>query len=316
MLYGTPKRMVCSVGTMSPAQAASTKLSAELSSVLRRNIIFVSGKGGVGKTVVSHGVAKLLARSGKRVLWATFEDPTRPAGEFLQTEPGLWRLNCDATLAFEEYASMKIGGGPLAKLFLGNKLIKYLAKAAPGIHELVLLGKIWFERLNYDFVVCDMPSTGYGLTMFQATINFSRLFHGSPIHKDAESMLATFHDPNQCGHLIVSLPEEMPLQESLDLRDFLVKLFPANAPAFVVNRRFPVVTQESELPVEWPKPLAESPADYARKRAILENHNLRIWREAKIAFEELMYSPPGQDVADHLCAQLRELPARTKGAAS
>jgi hypothetical protein len=270
-----------------------------LSEVIGRNLLFVSGKGGVGKTAVSQAIALLLSQQGKRTLWATFEDPLQPAGELKQKGPKLWHLNCDATLAFEEYAAMKIGAARLTRLFLQNKLMRYLAQAAPGIHELVLLGKIWHERNLYDHVIVDMPSTGYGLAMFQSTVNFARLFRGGPVHRDAEAMLATFRDPRVCGQLIVALPEEMPLRESIELGEFLTGLFPKNPPAYLVNRVFPGADTGAaqQNPDRWTTPLASSPQEYCLRRAALETFNLRLWKDASISYDLLRYIPPPEENA-------------------
>ncbi len=269
-------------------------------SVSHRNLIFVSGKGGVGKTIVSQAIARALSRQGKRTLWVTFEDPTQPKGDTRSIAPNLWYLNCDATKAFEEYAAMKIGSSKLTHLFVHNRLMQYLAEAAPGFHELVLLGKVWHERLKYDHVVVDMPSTGYGLAMFQSAGNFSEVFRGGPLHRDASEMLATVGSHEACGHLIVALPEEMPLQESIELDGFLQKLFPDNRAAFLINRRFPdlagALNRHESNPEEsnpgWSTPLATSIEDYSVRRSTLENYNLRLWRDQGIPFEEIPFLPP------------------------
>lgn len=276
---------------------------------LTRSLVFVHGKGGVGKTVVSKAIAQCLSDRGHRTLWVAFEDPTVSPGEFKQVGPHLAHLNCDFTLSFEEYAAMKIGAPRLARLFLQNRVIQYLAKAAPGIHELVLLGKVWFESSRYSHVVVDLPATGHGLTMFQSTENFARLFGGGPLTKDAEGMLESFRDARSTAHVIVALPEEMPLRESLDLNDYLKKAFPKNPASFLVNRLFPHISSkpesktdsknlksESEAPTEspdsWPSPVPESASDYALKRLKLEEFNLRIWREENIPFGKLDFIPP------------------------
>lgn len=294
-----------------------------LASTLNRNLIFVHGKGGVGKTAVSHAIALSLAQkapasssSGEKpkVLWITIEDPLLPAGEITQLEPNLWHLNADFLKSFEEYASLKIGISHLTRLFLKNTLIRYLANAAPGIHDLVLLGKIWFERLNYTHVVVDLPSTGYGLAFFQSTENFAKLFRGGPLHRDAEAMLDTFRDSHLSGHLIVALPEEMPLRESIELNQYLQQLFPENPGAFIVNRVFPCPPAElinlNANPKEWKSPIAESGKDYAVKRAELEHFNMRIWRDEKIPFGILDYVPPpltdeARSLPKHLQQQLK-----------
>jgi anion-transporting ArsA/GET3 family ATPase len=274
----------------------------------------VSGKGGVGKTVVSQAIARALAESGRRTLWVTFEDPLRPQGETQQIDPNLWHLNCEAGRAFEEYMRLKIPVSRLATLFVENRLMRYLAKAAPGMHELVLLGKVWFERPRYDHVVVDMLSTGYGIAMFQSTRNFAHLFKGGPIQRDAEAMLETFADPALTGQLIVSLPEEMPLRESLELGEILTQLFPRNAPAYLVNRSYPEprggTDSVPERPDEWKNPLAESARDYAIKRFLLEKFNLRLWRDESIPIETLPYLPPveqaGGSMSDRVIRALSE----------
>lgn len=262
--------------------------------VIDCNVIFVSGKGGVGKTAVSQAVAAHLARKGRKTLWVAFEDPFLPAGKSVEKDKNLFWLNCEAAHAFQEYIGLKIRAPGLAHFFLQNSLIQYMARAAPGIHELVLLGKIWHERLNYDHVVCDMPSTGYGLAMFHSVKNFARLFKGGPIHRDAEAMLETFADPAQSGQLIVSLPEEMPLRESLELADFLKGIFPENAPAFLLNRSMPAMSTADQLPDpdQWTSPVPEDSLDFLRKRTRLEEHNLRLWREAGLKWTRLPYLPP------------------------
>lgn len=297
--------------------------TAALQSIFQKNLLFVHGKGGVGKTSVSRALARALSQSKEKVLWLTLEDPLFPLGELKQESRNLWHLNADFSASFEEYAALKIGMAPLTRLFLKNKLIRYLAQAAPGIHELVLLGKIWHERESYTQVVVDLPSTGYGLAMFQSTQNFVKLFQGGPLNKDAQEMLRTFNDPKQTGHLILSLPEEMPLRESLELGEFLSQMLPGNPPAYLVNRLFPadsaLESEAAENPSIDPSrngstPLATSPKDYVQKRISLEKANLKLWRETKIGnnYGELDYFLPqqgddsrGELLVENLVSQLK-----------
>ncbi|MGE0615774.1 MAG: ArsA family ATPase [Bacteriovoracia bacterium] len=264
-----------------------------VSNFWRRKILFVSGKGGVGKTTVSQAVALGLSEQGKRTLWITFDDPFRTPGERTQHGPNLWHVNVTTATAFEEYMTQKIKVKTLAKLFVNNSLIQYITQAAPGVHELVLLGKVWWERKNYDHVVVDMPSTGHGLAMFQSTDNFSKLFRGGAAREDAEAMLRTFGDPKESGTLIVALAEEMPLRESLELAEIWQRLFPDSVPHYIVNRRFPDVPAPADAvkdPDDWKSPVAASARDYVEKRAQLEKFNLLLWQERKIPYQSLSFS--------------------------
>jgi anion-transporting ArsA/GET3 family ATPase len=267
---------------------------------LTRPMIFISGKGGVGKTTLSKSIAQILAAKGKRTLWACFEDPLLPPGDLKNPSPNLWEFNCHAVPAFEEYARMRLRLGPLVSLFLKNRLIRYLAQTVPGIHEIVLLGKVWHERLNYDHVVIDLPSTGHGLAMFQSALNFKKLFRGSPIQKDSESIIATFSDSEQSAFIIVSLPEEMPLQESLELKDLMLNLFPDNPPAFVVNKMFPELRQ-----IDTRENAAKNTAeDYLYSRHKLEKENLKLWEALNLPYSTLEWALSDQPIVPQLTLQI------------
>ena len=261
---------------------------AHLSDLLKRKLLFVTGKGGVGKTAVSQAIALHLSELGRQTLWVTFSDPLLPPGHRQQKTPNLTYLNCDPTSAFEEYNSLKIGISGLARIFLRNSLMRYLAKASPGVNEVVLMGKVWYETRNFEHVVVDMPSTGYGLAMFNSARNYAKLFTGGPVQKDAEKMLATFGDATASGCLVVGLPEEMPICESLELYDKLLEFFPANPSAFLVNKVFPKVPSQIDPNSDtWPSPVPKSASDYAQRRTLVEAMNLRVFSEKGFSYSEL-----------------------------
>jgi hypothetical protein len=270
---------------------------------LTRKIVFVGGKGGVGKTTLSRAFAAALRaeNSSRRVLWVCFEDPIRPRTLVRAATPeGFDELNCCAAESFAEYIALKLPG-PLAKLFLGNPVIKYLGEAAPGIRELVMLGKIWFEREHYDHIICDMPSTGYGLALFQSTFNFSQLFGAGPVSKDALAMIETFCDPQVCAHVIVSLAEEMPLVESLELRKLLIDRFPEQDPEMIVNRLWPTLSDSNSAPSDSSseQPLLTTRAnEFVRSRNLLESENLKAW--SHLTYQTLPYVDPSGEISKTL----------------
>lgn len=258
-----------------------------LKSLKGSNLVFVHGKGGVGKTLISQSIAYGFCRTGRRTLWITLEDPALPREGPKQILPNLFHLNCDFFSAFEEYAKMKVRFPGLAHFFSHNPVIRGLGQTAPGVKDLVLLGKVWHERLNYDTVVLDMPATGHGLALFQSTQNFSRLFQNGPLYRDAEEMLKTFGDPALTSHLVLGIPEETPLREALELGDYLRTLFPKNPPQFLLNQLFPgwdAVESALGDPDQFPNPIATTYSEYVIRRQALEHFNLRIWREAGMPF--------------------------------
>ncbi|HTL12552.1 MAG TPA: hypothetical protein VL588_08705, partial [Bdellovibrionota bacterium] len=133
-----------------------------------------------------------------------------------------------------------------------------------------------------------LPATGHALAMFNSVLNFAELFRGGPVHRDSLRMRGTFGDAAVCGHLVTAIPEEMPLREALEGVEQLNEYFPSNAPAFVLNRRFPAVPVDAakkppaEQPDSWPSPIADGAVDFAVKRRLLEDYNLRLWEDAGI----------------------------------
>jgi anion-transporting ArsA/GET3 family ATPase len=203
---------------------------------LNRKCIFLLGKGGVGKTTLAKATAEHLASQGKRVLLCHVLHVQNKEQKLEEIKPGLFEINLNAATCFEEYIQLKLKIKALYSLFLGSKVTQYMEKAAPGIRELVLTGKVWYERKNYDHVVIDMPSTGYALTMLHTPFNFANLFPGGPVHRDANDMISTFKNPEESAFVIVSLAEEMPYQESLECEEEILKLTPQNKPSWIFNR--------------------------------------------------------------------------------
>lgn len=280
--------------------------STTLELMIQRKLILVSGKGGVGKTTISGAIAKLLSESGHRTLWVQFDDPLFPKA----LNPQFSYLHCDPLDSFSEYVHRKIPLKPLVDLFIKNRLVRYLAHIAPGIRELVMIGKIWNESKIFDHVVVDMPSTGHALTVFQSVKNFSTLFKGGSVHDDTVKIIEALGDPSYCGLLIVALPEEMPLREGLDFQEKISSFYPNNPPGFIVNRIFPGTPEESFPPTAesaLDSPFAKDLNEFVEKRVILEEKNLEIWTRSGISFSRVPYFEPQsfENLLTHVSEYLR-----------
>jgi anion-transporting ArsA/GET3 family ATPase len=203
---------------------------------LNKKLIFILGKGGVGKTILAKSIAQFLATQNKKTLLVRLLSVEEEKQELKSIAPNLYEIFLNSSLCFEEYVHLKLKIKALANFLLSSQIIKYFEKAAPGVKEIVLLGKIWHERHNYDHIVIDMPSTGYALTMFSTPFNFANLFPAGPIYHDSEEMKKTLQAQDECAYVIVTLPQEMPIQESLELDTELKKLAPFNPSYLILNR--------------------------------------------------------------------------------
>lgn len=206
-----------------------------MSDLFSRRLVFVMGKGGVGKTTVAAALGLVAARSGRRTLVCEVSEQERitavfgcpPAG-FEETEiaENLSSFSVNPIDAREEWLRHQLHSGALAGLVNGSRLFSYLAAAGPGLAEVVTLGKVWelaqLERRAarsrpYDLVVVDAPATGHGLAMLRSPRTFAEIARVGPVHRHARAIEKFVADPEQTAVVTVALAEEMPVNETLDL---------------------------------------------------------------------------------------------------
>ena len=204
--------------------------------VLDKRLIFVTGKGGVGKTTVSAALGLAAARRGRRTIVCELAGQERvPAAfrgrgvGFSETElrPNLYAISIDPDRSLEEYLRDQIGSRTLYRLLFENRIFQYFAAATPGLRELVTIGKVWElaqpdglapEAAPYDLVIVDAPASGHGLGILRTPRTFREVARGGPIRRQAGSIHDFFVDPDLTGVVAVALPEEMPVTETLEFR--------------------------------------------------------------------------------------------------
>lgn len=247
--------------------------------LLSRKLLFVHGKGGVGKTLFARSLADLLAHQRKKTLLVLMEDSSMTAGELVQVNAHLSVANLEPLSSFDEYARLKIGSATLVKLFLQNKFMNYAVQAAPGIKEVLFLGKLWYELKNFDHVVVDLPASGHAITLFQTFKNWSELFKGSLIGGDTQKIRVALESTSDTGHVILALPEEMPLVEALDLRSALESLFTNGlASHLVLNQKLPNPASPGQLASD-DKPFSETASEHLAKKSARETERLQLWKD-------------------------------------
>jgi anion-transporting ArsA/GET3 family ATPase len=203
-------------------------------SLADRRFIFVTGKGGVGKTTVTAALARALAGRGKKVLIAMCKAKERISAMFSSAPVGtdivpvgerVWAVNMDPELAFEEYGHMVLKVPGLYRVVFQNKYVRAFLPAVPGLSDWAMLGKAWFHTTErdtrgghrYDVVLFDAPATGHGLDMLRVPKVIVEVVPPGVLRRDAESAWRMFTNPAETAVVVVTLAEELPVTETLEL---------------------------------------------------------------------------------------------------
>jgi hypothetical protein len=268
--------------------------------LLDRRLVVVTGKGGTGKSTISAALALAAARRGKKVLVCEVVAKERvadffgkpPSGtQIRELLPNLYSVHVRPREAMREYALMILRYETIYRLAFENAAARYFLTAAPSLAEIVMLGKVFWHaaretergRLRWDLVVLDAPATGHGLTFLTVPEVFLQLVSEGPLARDMRNMQELLGDPGRCSTCIVTLPEEMPANEAIDLdRALRGHRFPAG-PLFL-NEAFASRFTEPEVSaVTRGGPLltaAGEAADNHESRASLSRHYEGVLREA------------------------------------
>lgn len=197
-----------------------------------KRIVFVTGKGGVGKTTVSLALGLAAAAEGRRTIVcevASQESASRLFGRAeigfheVELRENLFAISIDPDRSMREYLELQLPVKAMGDLLYRSRIFTYLAAATPGLREMVTIGKIWELALPkrktkrasaYDLVIVDAPATGHGIGFLQTPQNFAEIARVGPLAQQASRINATIVDHSRAGAVIVSLPEEMPVNES------------------------------------------------------------------------------------------------------
>ncbi len=192
-----------------------------------RKLVIVSGKGGVGKSAIAASLAFHAAREGHRVLCIGMTDAVGLATHFgvqtLTYEPrrvhaGIDAIAIDRVAALDEYLHLQLRIPQAAPLRQFTKFFEELVDTAPGIREIITMGKPLFEtwRSNYDRVIVDAPPIGQLISYLRAPVTVANVVPTGAVRDEAMRMRMTLADDSQAGLLIVTMPEELPVVETIE----------------------------------------------------------------------------------------------------
>ncbi|MGD0880037.1 MAG: ArsA-related P-loop ATPase [Acidimicrobiales bacterium] len=221
-----------------------------MAAILDRRLIFVTGKGGTGKTTVASALALLAASRGKKVLiceidakgeMAAYYEAPPTAFKEREVQPGVFAMTMDTEASLREYLKLQlripiVGRiGPVAKAF------DFLAAAAPGVREILTMGKVCFEVRDgdWDLVVVDAPASGHIIGQLAAPQAVNGLVKVGLIRNQTDWMLDLLSDRAVTGLLAVCTPEEMPVTETIELAVRVREETTVELAAVVVNRVLP-----------------------------------------------------------------------------
>jgi arsenite-transporting ATPase len=187
-----------------------------LSDLIAPHVVIVAGKGGVGKTTVTAGLASAAASRGRRVLAVELDGKPNLA-EWLDGVDGVEVMAISPAEALDGYLREQ-GFARIARRLSATGVIDVVGTAAPGIDDLVVLGRIkQLERSgDYDLIVVDGPAAGHALTMLTAASGLGDSVDSGPVRAQADEVRALLADPQRCQVVLVAIPETTPVNEIIE----------------------------------------------------------------------------------------------------
>ncbi|MDM8536685.1 ArsA family ATPase [Desulfobacterales bacterium HSG17] len=226
--------------------------------------IFITGKGGVGKTTICAALGMAAAKLGKKVLIVEvgdadnigplFVDRTLPETP-LSIQNNMWGVRVNPRMVMNEYIETHIASRFISNRITRSALFDHLAAATPGLKEVMTLGQIWrWEQHTtdddappFDLIIVDSPATGHGLSLLRVPETVIQMIGVGPVAKQTQVVLDILRDPTKVAIAQVTLAEELPINEAIEFENAaLTELHMAHETIFV-NSVYPDIFTNDEL---------------------------------------------------------------------
>jgi anion-transporting ArsA/GET3 family ATPase len=235
-------------------------------SLYDHRFVLFSGKGGVGKTTLSSAFALSCARRGQRTLLIQLDVKEKVSSFFgsrgvstdiIEVEDNLFAVNITPQAALEEYGLMVLKVKLIYKAVFENRIVRSFLRSVPGLNDLLMLGKSHFHATEqnadgsyvWDKVVVDAPATGHGIFFLQIPSVITSILSSGHMYQEAKKIEEFLQDSDLTSLNLVTLPEEMPVNETLMLRDVIEEKLGVSIFSIVANSVYEPLFEASE--VEW-----------------------------------------------------------------
>lgn len=261
----------------------------------RRKLIVVTGKGGVGKSAIAATLARVLVAIGRQVLLVEVDprenlhqllDVPPSGGELVEVSPGLKLQNLEPRRVMDEMVRDHLRLAPVVRRVLASPVYNHFVDGAPGLKELAVLGHALeaVERGHAgrppwaDIVVLDAPASGHSVSLLQAPSLAASVIRHGPVGHMASELSAFIRDETRCGIVVVTVAEEMPVQEAIELIGILRERLDRGAELVIANNLYPPWPATAAARAAARGPGAEV---WRRRRAVNERELARLgaaWR--------------------------------------